>query len=237
MTEKPSVSFNYIASVLWPARCAGCDIFVPEGVAFCTACAVSIVPLGRCCPGCAMPFDEAGPCPGCRRLPIGTARAAAALAYGGSLTRALLRWKHGRRRYVVRSLAGYAAPLLVQAVEQGAEVACPVPLHPRRLAKRGFNQALDLLRAARPRGSRLEIVCDALARTVDTPSLGRGTPAERRRLVADAFAVSRPRKVAGRHVLVVDDVMTTGATLAECSRKLLAAGAREVSVVALARAL
>jgi ComF family protein len=170
-------------------------------------------------------------------MPLAFARAVAALAYGGALTQALLCWKHGGRRHIVRSLAGYLSPLLVQSVEQGAEVACPVPLHPRRLVQRGFNQALDLLRAARGRGVRLEVVCDALARTVDTPSLGHGTPAERRRLLANAFTVARPRRVAGRHVLVVDDVMTTGATMGECARELLAAGAREVSVAVLARAV
>lgn len=228
---------NYIASILWPARCAGCNAFVREGVAFCPECAVSIVSLDRCCPGCALPVSDEGPCPGCLRQPLTPARVTAALAYGGALTQALLRWKHGGCRHVVRSLAGYVAPMLVSAEEEGAEVACPVPLHPRRLAQRGFNQALDLLRAARGRWSRLEISCDALARTINTPSLGHGTPAERRRLLAKAFTVGRPQRVVGRHVLLVDDVMTTGATLAECARELLTAGAREVSAVALARVL
>jgi ComF family protein len=231
------VLIDRIASVLWPARCAGCDVFVPEGVGFCSACAVSVVPLGPCCPGCAMPFDGDGRCPGCRRLPLPFARASAALAYGGALTQALLRWKHGGHRHVVRAVASHFAPLLVQATGQGAEVACPVPLHARRLVQRGFNQALDLLRFARGRGAHLDVLCDAMVRLVDTPSLGHGSPAERRRLVANAFTVARPRQVQGRHVLLVDDVMTSGATVSECARELLDAGAREVSVAVLARAL
>lgn len=229
--------WRHIAALLWPARCAGCNTFVTEGLAFCPMCEVSVVPLGRCCPGCAMPLDENDLCGGCRRTPFPFAAAAAALAYGGALTQALLRWKHGGHRHIAPAMAGYLAPLLARAAALGAEVTCPVPLHPRRLRKRGFNQALDLLRAARGRGSPMEIVCDALTRTVDTPSLGHGTPAQRRRILANAFAVARPRKVEGKHVLLVDDVMTTGATLAECSRVLLRAGAKQVAVAVLARAV
>jgi ComF family protein len=156
------------------------------------------------------------------------------------LTDALLRWKHGGNRHLAPVLAGYFAPLIVAAALEGAEIACPVPLYPLRLRERGFNQALDLLqsarRRARPRPD-LRIACDALGRIVDTPSLGHAPPGRRRQLVANAFRVARPALVAGKRVLVVDDVMTTGATLAECARVLLAAGAREVAVAALARAI
>jgi ComF family protein len=184
-----------------------------------------------------MPFDRAGCCAGCGKLPFAFARATAALAYGGALSQALLRWKHGGHRHIAKSLSHYVAPLLAQAERQGAEVACPVPLHPRRLRARGFNQALDLLHAARDRRASIEIGCDALVRTVDTPSLGKGSPRERRRIVANVFVVARPKQVRGRRVLVVDDVMTTGATLAECARVLLEAGAKEVAVITLARAV
>ena len=187
-----------------------------------------------------MPIAVDSACPGCARRPFPFARAFAALAYGGAVTQALLRWKHGGNRYLAPVLAGYFVPLLRQVVEQGAEIACPVPLHPHRLRQRGFNQALDLLRAARgfTRPSiQLDVACDALQRTVDTPALGHASPRRRRDLVAGAFRVARPRLVADKRVLVVDDVMTTGATLSECARVLLAAGAREVAVAVLARAV
>lgn len=187
-----------------------------------------------------MPLDGGLVCPGCRRQPFPFARAFAALAYGGPLTQAILRFKHGGNRHLAPRLAGYLAPLLDQAVGQGAQIACPVPLHPRRLRQRGFNQALDLLRAAQavsPRASRIDIACSAMLRSIDTPSLGHGSPARRHQAVANAFAVARPAAIIGKRVLVVDDVMTTGATLAECARTLLAAGAREVMVAALARAV
>ena len=230
--------FDRVASVLWPARCAGCNAFVAEGTAFCESCEISVVPLGASCPGCALPVTHGEPCSACQRSAFAFARAWASLDYGGALSQAILRWKHGGHRHIVRCLARYVAPLLALAAKQGAELACPVPLHPRRLRQRGFNQALDLLRAARrqtPHRDSLRILCDALDRKVDTPSLGHGSPAERRRAVADAFVVRRPAWIQGKNVLVMDDVMTTGATLSECARALLRAGARSVAVIALAR--
>jgi predicted amidophosphoribosyltransferase len=124
-------------------------------------------------------------------------------------------------------------------------VVVPVPLHPRKLRRRGFNQALELacgaLRA-RPhlvppasRAPRLER--DLLQRVRDTPELGRQGPGARRAQVAGAFAVADPRRVHGLRFVIVDDVMTTGATLDACGEALLEAGAAEVRVVALARAV
>jgi ComF family protein len=234
------VLLKRILPILWPARCAGCDAFVAEGAGFCDTCAVSLIQLGPYCPGCAMPSEGGYLCGGCRRTPFPFTRAFAALAYGGALTQALLRFKHGGHRHLARPLAVHLAPLFEAAAGQGAELLCPVPLHPRRLRQRGYNQVLELLRAAEcgvPRDQRVHVLLDALSRTVDTPTLGRRSPAMRGQIVAHAFAVKHPRDVAGRHILLVDDVMTTGATLAECARTLLAAGARRVMVAALARAL
>ena len=186
-----------------------------------------------------MPSDDGRLCGSCRRKPFPFARALAAFAYGGSLTQAIVRFKHGGSRHLARPLGRCLKPVIEQAVRAGADVVCPVPLHSRRLRQRGYNQVLELLRLARPwlAEAGADLLPDAMARVVDTPSLGHHSPDHRRDLVARAFAVVRPKTIVGKHALLVDDVMTTGATLAEGARTLLDAGARSVTVAVLARAV
>jgi len=109
-----------------------------------------------------------------------------------------------------------------------------VPLHPRRRRERGFNQAELLARAL---AARLTRECEpaALVRRRETRPQAGLTAAARRRNVAGAFAVRRQARVAGRLVVLVDDVVTTGATVAACAHALRAAGAREVRLVSAAR--
>lgn len=241
------------ANLLWPPQCAGCDEGVAPGQPLCAPCKVGLIELPAACARCAVPHGGDV----CPDFPEGAGPLAgtlAAFAYGGALVPALLRWKHGRRRDVVRPLASLLAPLARRAVAD-ADVALPVPLHPRRLVRRGFNQSLDLLRELR-RGARANararraveaaaradlpwprILPDTLRRVRDTPSLGHAAPAERRALVDGAFAVAHPERVRGRRVLVADDVMTTGATLQACARALCDAGASRVTALVMARAL
>ena len=178
-------------------------------------------------------------CHGCQARPLPFSRVWPVLAYGGATTEAVLHLKHGRRRHLARPLGALLAPAIAAAIDSGADTLCPVPLHPRRLRQRGFNQALELLRVAeklvRRPGVRSLVVSDGLRRIRDTPALGWESPASRRRIVAGAFTVHRPEWTKGRRILLVDDVMTTGATLAECTRVLLKAGATDVQVTALAR--
>jgi ComF family protein len=197
--------------------------------------------LDHVCRGCGLPLTEAtnGRCHGCQTMPLPFTRVWPVLAYGGSTTQAILHLKHGERRHLARPLGALLAPALAAALDSGIDTICPVPLHPRRLRRRGYNQSLELLRAAerlvrRPE-RRLLVLPSGLRRIRDTPSLGWESPASRRRIVAGAFVVPRPKRAEGRHILLVDDVMTTGATLAECARVLLQAGAAEVQVMALAR--
>ena len=140
----------------------------------------------------------------------------------------------GRRR-----AAGRLAEALLEAEARRllvatSDVLVAVPLHPRRLRERGFNQAALLALELARRTSR-SVCPDALVRRLDTAPQAGLTAAARRRNVRDAFAVRRKAVVAGRTVTLVDDVVTTGATALACGRELLAAGAREVRLLSVAR--
>jgi ComF family protein len=114
-------------------------------------------------------------------------------------------------------------------------VLTPVPLHPTRLRRRGYNQAA-LLAAAVGRRRRLAVAPLALARIRDTPAQTGLTGAARRQNLAGAFAVRQPSAVRDTHVVVVDDVLTTGATADACATALVGAGAARVDVYTLGRA-
>jgi predicted amidophosphoribosyltransferase len=234
---------SFLLRLLWPARCVACGAVADVAAAFCSICATSVLRLTEACPRCARsPVPAHLPCEACRARPFPFHSAAAPLVYGGAVAEAILRFKHGRWLAAATPLGRLVAPVLAQAAGQGAELALPVPLHPRRLRERGFNQALELLRAAESERrhhspGQLRILVDTLRRKRDTPALDRDPPRLRRERVAGAFFVSHPRRLRGRRVVILDDVMTTGATLAACTEAVLEAGAGAVFVVALARAL
>ncbi len=233
--------------LLWPARCVACTSFVPVGDAFCELCRLSVFALSQSCVACAMPQEFLGHwCPTCAASRFRFSRAFAPLAYGGVVAEAVLRLKHGRHREVARGLGKSLAPALVSAATAGVDVVLPVPLHPRRLRQRGFNQALDLLWSARDEARSAEparslpqpaLWVDVLRRVTDTPALGHESPQVRRDRVRGAFALSKPGVARGLSFLVVDDVMTTGATLDACACTLIDAGASDVRVAAVARAI
>jgi ComF family protein len=234
---------TFLAQLLWPARCAGCDGVVPPLDAFCEDCAAAMLPLPPGCPTCGESGAPGVACARCRASPPPIDRTHGAFTYGGPAREALLRLKHGHRTDLARPLGGLLAVSLHAAVEDGCDFLLPVPLHPRRLRSRGFNQALLLLRSARAalvrNGPAPPILVDALRRLVDTPALGHLAPDERRATVSGAFAVHPPfhGRLEGRRVVLVDDVMTSGATVMACALALRAAGASGVKVAVLARAL
>jgi len=117
---------------------------------------------------------------------------------------------------------------------QDVDAIVPVPLHPRRRRERGYDQAL-LLAAAFARSVNLPLIADALKRTRYTSQQARLTVSRRRENVRGAFAANAKRNLCGLRLLLVDDVMTTGATAGECAKVLKKAGAAKVSVLTLAR--
>ncbi len=184
-------------------------------------------------------------CSACRLAPPPFARAVAFAAYDAEMREMLHALKFGGLRRVAEHVLGewMAAALLQLDGEAGQDlIVVPVPLHRARERQRGFNQATLLAEAAvrrmrkRRPAWKLRLHPEALRRVKETRSLYALRPDQRRRGLQGAFAVPQPELVRGREVVLVDDILTTGATARECSRVLLRAGANKVWVATVARA-
>lgn len=212
----------------------------------CDECLDSIKPLaGPLCSWCGdrlVPFAQEGQiCIHCEETSPRFQHAAAHGEYDGAL-RGLI---HLLKYQGIRSAARPLGRQLAQGIRfvcsdfPGAHVLVPVPLHRQRRSSRGFNQAELIARLAlrELRELPLELAPNALARTRLTESQTGFTREQRRENLRGAFAVSDPARVRGRNIVLLDDVLTTGATADECSRILLRAGAKQVLVVTVARAV
>ncbi|MGF1606511.1 MAG: ComF family protein [Rhodothalassiaceae bacterium] len=215
---------------LFPHRCASCGTeTVAAGV--CGECFAGLTPItGSICARCGLPFELAQPdgsvCAACLARPPRYPCARAAFVYAAVSRDLILAFKRGDRTdlapVLATHLARVAAPLLGPDT-----VIVPVPLHRSRLRRRRYNQAVLLGRILAAR-CRRDFAAGALIRKRATPSQGGLNPSQRRRNVAGAFAVRQPRRVAGRPVVLVDDVLTTGATANACARALMRGGILEM---------
>lgn len=198
--------------LLCPPVCARCGMPVPRGTAF---------PL----------------CGRCRREPPDFDAAAAAGVYEGKLREIVHLYKYRGKRVLRGPLGELLLPVAWRLTRraQGALITA-IPLHPQRWREREFNQAEDLGRLL---GRRLRLAYrpGLLERVIATRPQAELGGRERRENVRGAFRVARSGEVRGRNILLVDDVMTTGATAGECARRLKESGARRVLVAVLARAL
>lgn len=223
---------SQLLDLVLPRRCAGCDRQTMDTEAFCPACEASLLVAIAGCHRCGDP-QAATVCDSCGKCPPPFALARAALIYGGQLAHAITRLKYEGALHLAPALGA----LLCETAQQLAPIdrVVPVPLHRRQLLSRGFNQAA-LLAAPVAHALNAPLCTGSLRRIRHTARQVGLAQRQRQRNVEGAFS-AQPARVAGCRILLVDDVLTTGATASACSAALLDAGAEQVLVLTLARAI
>lgn len=233
-----------VADWVLPPRCLCCGAMTCGAVGLCGPCFMKMRFLSEpfCCDRCGLPLPVVETveirrlCPSCAAHRPSYRRARSVLIYDEVSKPMILAFKHADRTDAAppfaRWLARVAAEHWPPESAERAQMIVPVPLHPQRLRSRRYNQAALLSgRLARAMGIAHRPLVLRRCRATDPQSSGQ----RRRDNVRGAFAVAQP--VAGQRILLVDDVMTTGSTVSECSDVLLAAGAASVDVLTLARAM
>ena len=228
---------------IYPPRCLGCGKTVDSDFGLCGQCWGQTEFIGgTACDSCGVPlpgdaFGDVVQCDGCLRAPQPWAHGRAALAYRGMGRTLVLRLKHADRQEIARPAAGWMRAAVQTLITEKTLIA-PVPLHWLRLAKRRYNQSA-LIAKHLSALTGCDWCADLLERPQHTMSLDGKTRQQRADILEGAIRVNRRRAhwIIGRPVLIVDDVMTTGATLAACATACTASGADQVCVSVLARAM
>lgn len=222
-----------------PPLCLACDEPVTQTQTLCAECwkVLHFVAPPHCA-RCGAPFDvpieEGSLCGACFEREPDFTLARSALIYDDASRPLIIKLKHGDRLHPVPALANWIVRAAEADVWQQADVIAPVPLHRWRLLKRRYNQSALLAQAIGKQVDR-PVCVDLLIRTKATESQGHKGRAERYRNVAGVFAVRDAVKAAGKRIVLIDDVLTSGATVSACAKALFEAGAVTVSVVTLAR--
>jgi ComF family protein len=230
----PQISLRQVKTafldLLLPLKCLGCG---REGDLICPSCRQSL-PMMRLplCQRCGATSNEGNLCHSCVNYPLTIDGIRSAFIFQGAVRQAILQLKYRHLKAAAAPLSQLLAEYLGSHPLKG-EVIIPVPLHPKRLRERGYNQA-SLLAKELSKLTGLPVVEDTLIRVKDAAPQARTISAiQRRRNVQDAFTCHQGLE--GRQILLVDDVCTTGATLDACATALKEAGASSVWGLTLAR--
>lgn len=235
-------AFAPLVDLIYPPRCPACGEGIAAQDGLCAQCWSELaIPGEPACALCQRPFGDAlvgdgAVCAPCLAEPPRHDGIAAATLYNDASRKLVLAFKHGRRIALAPMLARLIAARLPEL--EGSWLVVPVPLHPLRLWQRGFNQSALLAREI-ARQRRATLLVDGLVRRKRTPVLGGLGKAARARALSGAIAV-RPRcgpVLRDAHVVLVDDVMTSGATSNACVGAFKRAGAAKVVVACFARVL
>jgi ComF family protein len=224
-----------LSRLLLPDSCALCGSSVAGGH-FCKDCRAELPRVEIACKRCGKPLhlpeSAASHCSDCQLHPPPFEKACVPLLYAFPIDSALKALKFRRQLFYAPAFGELLVPLMEESFPD-VDALLPVPLHPRRHALRGFNQAAELCRPLR-RKSGLPLVGNVRRIRFTKPQTGLDA-AERRHNMKAAFGVTGPLDF--RHPLIVDDVITTGETCRRLAATLLVAGAERVSVLAVARAV
>lgn len=225
-------------NALLPPQCLMCGAVVDSAGGLCAACFSRFTfAAAPQCEACGLPFEtpviDASLCAACIRQRPAFDRARSVFIYDAESRGLILKLKHGDRTDIAVHLARWmqrsGATLIAEC-----DLIVPVPMPRWRLLMRTYNQAALLANALHRLTGKAAAV-DALVRIKATPSQGGLDRSARQRNVARAFAVKAPVKIAGKRVLLIDDVLTTGATAEACAKTLRTAGATAVDLLVLAR--
>jgi len=225
-----------LLDILFPPRCLFCRTRVAgndSGCHLCGECEKNLLDPGSCCPWCGSPYgDGAGICPGCRGRYFAFSAACAVGLYRGALKQIIHNYKYRGQYFLAEPLGKLIVRQIYLSGWPEFSLVVPLPLYPGRLAERGFDQALLLAQVV---GKGLnKPVKELLKRVKPTSTQTLLGEKERWHNVKDAFAFRHGENLAGT-VLLIDDLLTTGATAHYAAEALLAAGAREVYLAVVGR--
>jgi ComF family protein len=233
---------NNVGDIIFPPQCLACGEILdpPARHIFCSLCREKIRFItGSLCPICGMPFEDSPApshiCGSCIEARPHYNQARAAVSFETIIMDAIHKFKYGRSMSLGNALGSFMADFAFPDFDLTEySLLMPVPLHVKKLRQRGFNQSLLLARALGKKHN-LPVNFSLLKRSKFTLSQTGLHKNEREKNIKGAFIVTDKEKIVGEKIILIDDVYTTGATINECAKTLVKAGAEKVAALTLAR--